>query len=162
MAEAELEADIRTSLRKIYYGASGEAQQAKAKIENPAGFLDRLIDLDRLPPWLTEADLDHCVGQFRTSGFRGGLNPYRISERDFAQLAEVEDKRITQPAAFLAGELDHVLPMLSGVDLVESMRVRFDDLRLVKLFANTGHWLQQERPTDVNAALLAFLLGLPA
>src|SRR5882672_2455562 len=35
VAEAELEADVRRSLRKIYYANSGEAQKAKAKIENP-------------------------------------------------------------------------------------------------------------------------------
>jgi len=52
--------------------------------------------------------------------------------------------------------------MIPGVDTVELMRARFDDLRSVKLFEDAGHWLQQERPAEVNAALLEFLLGLPA
>ena len=88
VAEAELEADVRRSLRKIYYASSGEGQKAKARIENPPGpgWLDRYVDPDRLPPWLTEADLDYCAGEFRESGFRGPLNRYRNSERDFDSL----------------------------------------------------------------------------
>jgi pimeloyl-ACP methyl ester carboxylesterase len=52
--------------------------------------------------------------------------------------------------------------MIPGVDIVELMRAQFDDLRYVKLFEDTGHWLQQERPAEVNAALLEILRGLPA
>ena len=37
VAEAELEADVLTSLRKFYYWSSGERQIAKAGIENPTG-----------------------------------------------------------------------------------------------------------------------------
>lgn len=162
VAEAELEADVRTSLRKIYYSTSGEAQKAKAKIENPTGpgFLDRLVDPNPFPHWLTEVDLDHYAGQFRDSGFRGPLNRYRNSERDFVQLAGFDGKQITQPAAFLAGSLDAILRMIPGVDLVELMRTHFTDLRYVKLIEGAGHWLQQERPIEVNAALLEFLRGL--
>src|SRR4051794_38289656 len=163
VAEAELDADPLTSLRKIYYAASGEGRKAKAKVDNPSGpgWLDRLVDPDPFPRWLTETDLDYCAAQFRHSGFRGPLNRYRNSERDFAQLGEVEGKRITQPAAFLAGSLDANLRMLPGVDVIELMRAQFDELRTVKLFEDAGHWLQQERPAEVNAALLEFLRGLP-
>jgi pimeloyl-ACP methyl ester carboxylesterase len=163
VAEAELEADVRTSLRKIYYRASSDGQKAKERDGTPSGpgYLGRMVDPDRLPPWLTEADLDYCAAQFR-DGFRGPLNRYRNSERDFEQAAAFEDRRITQPAAFLCGRLDPILNMLPGVDLVEGMRARFDDLRTVRLFEDTGHWVQQERPAEVTAALLEFLRGLPA
>ena len=162
VAEAELEADVRRSLRMIYYTSSGEGQKAKAKIENPTGpgWLDRLVDPDRLPPWLTEADLDYFASQFRSSGFRGPLNRYRNSERDFEQLAAVDGKPITQPAAFLAGSLDGVLRMFPGVDMVDLMRQQCADLRYARLIEGAGHWLQQERPAEVNAALLEFLGGL--
>jgi pimeloyl-ACP methyl ester carboxylesterase len=36
------------------------------------------------------------------------------------------------------------------------MRAQFADLRCVKLIENAGHWLQQERPAEVNAAILEF------
>ncbi len=164
VAEAELQADVRTSLRKLYYGISGEAQAAQDKIENPEGegLLCRLVDPERLPSWLTDADLDYCVGQFRGSGFRGPLNRYRNSERDFEELAPFDGAPLVQPMAFLAGTLEPVLRMLPGVDMVELMRQRCTDLRLVRTMEGAGHWLQQERPDEVNAALLEFLRGLRA
>jgi pimeloyl-ACP methyl ester carboxylesterase len=153
VAEAELEADVRRSLRKIYHST---------RIEDPTGpgFLDRLVDPEQLPSWLTEADLDYFAGQFQGSGFRGPLNRYRNSERDFEQLAAVEGKLMEQPTAFLAGSLDQVLRMIPGVDMVELMRKQVADLRHVQLIEGAGHWVQQERPAEVNAALLAFLGGL--
>jgi pimeloyl-ACP methyl ester carboxylesterase len=159
VAEAELEADVRTSLRKIYYSSSGEGQKVKTKVENPAGpgFLDRLMDPGRLPSWLTETDLEYYASQFTASGFRGPLNRYRNSERDFAQLAPFDGKRIAQPAAFLAGSLDGILRMFPGVDMIDLMRAQYTDLRAVKLIEDAGHWVQQERPGEVNAALLEFL-----
>jgi len=159
VAEAELEADVRTSLRKIYYGSL-----AKASIENPIGpgLLVRLVDPNPFPVWLTEADLDYFASQFRNSGFRGPLNRYRNSERDFEQLAAFDGKPFTHPTAFMAGSLDQVLRMIPGVDMVELMRKQCADLRYVRLMEDAGHWLQQERPAEVNAALLEFLRGLPA
>ena len=162
VAEAELEADVRTSLRKIYYWASGEAiaagirpyKQADAKL------LDDLPDPEPFPAWLTPADLDYYVGEFQQSGFRGPLNRYRTSKLDFEHQAAVADKCVAQPAAFIAGSLEPVLHYLPGVDLIETMRTRVADLRLVRLIEGAGHWVQQERPEEVNAALTTFLRGL--
>jgi pimeloyl-ACP methyl ester carboxylesterase len=153
VAEAELEADVRLSLRKIYHSTP---------VETPTGpgFLDRFVDPKPLPSWLTEADLDYFAGQFQGSGFRGPLNRYRNSERDFEQLAAIAGKLMEQPTAFLAGSLDLVLRMIPGVDMVELMRKQVADLRHVQLIQGAGHWVQQERPAEVNAALLAFLAGL--
>ena len=164
VAEAELEADVLTSLRKVYYWSSGERQKAKATIENPIGpgLLDRLVDPNPFPVWLTEADLDYFASQFRNSGFRVPLNRYRNSERDFEQLAAFDGKPFTHPTAFMAGSLEPVLRMIPGVDMVELMRKQCADLRYVRLMEDAGHWLQQERPAEVNAALLEFLRGLPA
>ena len=162
VAEAELEADVRLSLRKIYYWASGEGIKAGPRLDKPANarLLDGLVDPDPFPAWLTPADLDYYVGEFQHSGFRGPLNRYRTSKLDFTQQAAVADQRIEQPAAFIAGSLDPVLRFVPGVDLIELMRDRTRDLRLLKLVDGAGHWVQQERPSEVNAALLEFLAGL--
>ena len=162
VAEAELEADVRLSLRKIYYWASGEGIKAGPRVDKPANarLLDGLVDPDPFPAWLTPADLDYYVAEFRQSGFRGPLNRYRTATLDFAQQAAVTDQRIEQPAAFIAGSLDPVLRFVPGVDLIELMRDRTRDLRLLKLVDGAGHWVQQERPGEVNTALLEFLAGL--
>ena len=162
VAEAELEADVRTSLRKIYYWASGEAIAAGIRLYKPADakLLDDLPDPEPFPAWLTPADLDYYVGEFQQSGFRGPLNRYRTSKLDFEHQAAVADKCVAQPAAFIAGSLEPVLHYLPGVDLIETMRTRVADLRLVRLIEGAGHWVQQERPEEVNAALTTFLRGL--
>lgn len=162
VAEAELEADVRTSLRKIYYWVSGEAMKTGARVDKPADarLLEGLSDPQPFPAWLTAADLDYYVDQFRQSGFRGPLNRYRTAALDFAQQASVAEKQVEQPAAFIAGSLDPVLRFVPGVDLIETMRKQVVDLRLVRLIEDAGHWVQQERPTEVNAALLEFLRGL--
>jgi pimeloyl-ACP methyl ester carboxylesterase len=162
VAEAELEADVGVSLRKIYYWASGEALGKGLRVDKPANarLLDGLPDPQPFPAWLTATDLDYYVGEFRRSGFRGPLNRYRTSELDFAQLAEVADRRIEQPAAFIAGSLDPVLRFVPGVDMIEAMRARVADLRLIKLIDGAGHWVQQERPAEVNAAIATFLHAL--
>jgi pimeloyl-ACP methyl ester carboxylesterase len=97
--------------------------------------------------------------QFQLSGFRGSLNRYRTSVLDFQQQAEVAERRVEQPAAFIAGSLEPVLRTAS-VDLIEIMRNQVSDLRFVRLIENAGHRVQQERPAEVNATLLEFLRGL--
>jgi pimeloyl-ACP methyl ester carboxylesterase len=162
VAEAELETDVRASLRKIYYAASGEGRKAAPGPAKPADakYLEGLADPNPLPDWLTPDDLDYYAGEFSRSGFRGPLNRYRTSELDFAQQAEIANRRIEQPAAFIAGSLDPVLGFLPGVDLVARMREHVTDLRLVRIIDGAGHWVQQERPAEVNAALLEFLGAL--
>jgi pimeloyl-ACP methyl ester carboxylesterase len=163
VAEAELEADVRSSLRKIYYSASAEGSAAGGLLAGKppdARLLDGVPDPEPFPAWLTDADLDYYVGEFQRSGFRGPLNRYRTSELDFAQQVVVADKRIEQPAAFVAGSLDPVLRFIPGLDLIEMMRGRVSDLRLVRLIEGAGHWVQQERPAEVGAALVEFLRGL--
>lgn len=121
--------------------------------------LDGLPEPRSFSTWLQPADLDYYVEQFRQSGFRGPLNRYRTSALDFAQQAAVAERRVEQPAAFIAGRLDPVL-RIAGVDLIEVMRREVGDLRLVRLIDNAGHWVQQESPSEVNAALLEFLRTL--
>ena len=162
VAEAELEADVRVSLRKIYCWVSGEGIRAGLRMDKPANarLLDGLPDPEPFPAWLTPADLDYYVGEFQRSGFRGPLNRYRTSELDFAQQAAIADRRIEQPAAFIAGSLEPVLRFLPGVDMIEMMRTRVTNLRLVKLIEGAGHWVQQERPAEVNAARATFLSAI--
>jgi pimeloyl-ACP methyl ester carboxylesterase len=73
------------------------------------------------------------------------------------QLAEL---KVEQPALFIAGERDPVLRFVRGVDVTALMDSWYNDLRGKKIIAGAGHWIQQERPKEVNEALLSFLSGL--
>ena len=41
------------------------------------------------------------------------------------------------------------------------MQPAVPNLQGVLLFPGIGHWVQQESPVDTNAAVIAFLRGLP-
>jgi pimeloyl-ACP methyl ester carboxylesterase len=130
---------------------------------NPTGLgrLDRLVDPNPFPGWLTEADLDCFVSQFRSNGFGGPASLSQLRTR-FRRPCGVDGKLITHPTAFMAGSLEPVFRMISGVDMVELIRKHCADLRYVRLMEDAGHWLQQERPAEVTVALLEFLRGLQA
>ena len=158
VAEAELEADVRRFLRLFMHSASADGPEralmpAKKKDEK---FLDGMEDPDELPSWLTSDDLDFYVGEFERTGLRGGLNRYRNMDRDWEELPELADAKIQQPALFLAGERDPVIKMANP----EGMKALIPNLTMPAFIPNCGHWTQQEKPAEVNAALIKFLKEL--
>ena len=161
VAEAEFEADIRRSLRMIYYSGSGDAPSGFRLSKKPASakFLDGLPDPEQLPAWLTEEDMNYYVAQYEQSGFRGPLNWYRNIDRNVEltpQLDRVETGQIKQPSFFIAGTKDPVLKF-GGGDTVQRMDKWMADLRGKVLIEGAGHWVQIERPAEVTEALLGFL-----
>jgi pimeloyl-ACP methyl ester carboxylesterase len=108
------------------------------------------------PPWLTDEELAVYVDAFERSGFTGGLNWYRNIDRNWELTASVGERRIAQPAMFLTGELDPVRQFMPA----EAMRGWVTDLRAEIVVPGAGHWVQQQEPAAVNAALLEFLSGV--
>jgi pimeloyl-ACP methyl ester carboxylesterase len=158
VAERELEADVRSTMRRFLYAASGDVTEPLDFWQKPktAKFLDGLPDPAVLPAWLTETDLDVFTDEFERSGFRGGLNWYRNFDRNWHLTPALAGATVKQPALFIAGERDGVLAMVP----VEAMKPLVPDLRRILLIPGCGHWTQQERPGDVNAALIGFLRTL--
>jgi pimeloyl-ACP methyl ester carboxylesterase len=165
VAEAELEADVRASLRRIYYSASGDgAGQGRgfAQLPEGGGLLTGVTDPAALPAWLTEADLDWYAAQFAHSGFRGGLNWYRNLTRNWHLMAPWHGQPIHQPSLFIAGSRDSVLKFPASMQQIEAFSRTLPGLRGCHIVDGAGHWVQQERPDEVSALLLAFLEGLAA
>jgi pimeloyl-ACP methyl ester carboxylesterase len=166
-AEAELDPRAREMMRGMLYTASGSIppEQFQRMVNQPktAGFLDGLVQPEKLPAWLSEEDLEHYVGEFERTGFRGGLNWYRNFDRNWELLAPFADRRVTVPALFIGGLRDAVVtgPEFAGEGPAVKMLGSFcDDLRGKVLIEGAGHWNQQEAPEETNAALVAFLAGL--
>jgi pimeloyl-ACP methyl ester carboxylesterase len=166
VAEAELEADPRDSIRRVLHWGSGEARDPAAGPVDPAdiGMVPRGGGLVRgrpAPPglaaWLTEADLDLYAGEFARTGFRGGLNWYRNIDRNWELLAPWAGARVTVPALYVAGDRDLVLAFRGMDQLLPALPKLVPGLRRTLILPGCGHWTQQERPGEVNAALLEFL-----
>jgi pimeloyl-ACP methyl ester carboxylesterase len=157
VAEAELEQDVRATMRRILHAASGEGQGFGVK-PSTAKFLDGMVDPDTLPRWLTGADLDVYVGEFTRTGFRGGLNWYRNLDRSWELLAAYRGATIPRPALFIAGDRDLVIARRRTA--LEGMPNTVPRLDRSVLLPGCGHWTQQERPAEVNAEMIRFLAGL--
>jgi pimeloyl-ACP methyl ester carboxylesterase len=120
------------------------------------GLLDSLTDTDTLPPWLTADDLETMAAEFSRTGFTGGLNWYRNFDRNW-QLGEAwAERTIDMPSLFVVGDQDPVL-LMQPPSVMEGL---VTDLRDSVMLAGAGHWIQQERPAEVNQALLGFLASL--
>jgi pimeloyl-ACP methyl ester carboxylesterase len=161
VAEAELERDPASTVRRTF-----------ARPANPAmlrflpaggGFLDNRPDPgpDHLPAWLTRGDVDYVAGEYRRSGYRGGLNWYRNIDRNGELLAPWAGAAIRQPALFVIGAEDPFLGSPQGKAAVDRLSSTVPGLRRTVLIEDAGHWIQQERPAEVSAVLLDFLRGLP-
>jgi len=170
VAEQELEHDIRMSLRKIYFSASGDAGPRRPGDDTPNpfgmvsrshGLLGALPDPDMLPDWLTEADLDIYTAAFERSGFRGGLNYYRNLDRNWELQRSLHGMQVTVPALFAVGERDPGLQIPGMEAIIDAMPRLVPGLRDSIVVPGAGHWLQQERPDAVSRELLDFLLPLP-
>jgi pimeloyl-ACP methyl ester carboxylesterase len=161
-AEAEFDADPAKLIRRLYR-SPGSEDAGPPEISDPraaaGGFLGRRPEPKALPPWLSQEDLDYYAKQFRRSGFRGGINYYRNLDRNWELTPQLAGVKVRQPAAFIAGSEDGVIAR-QAASLDQVLAGGVADLRRLALIPGAGHWVQQERPEEVNAELLAFLRDL--
>jgi pimeloyl-ACP methyl ester carboxylesterase len=174
-AEAELERDPRVTVCTMLYGVSGEgaaaiiaAAASSGTTLNPGmvprggGFLRGGHAPATLPVWLSKADVDFYAGEFGRSGFRGPLNYYRNIDRNWELLAPFADVLVTVPALYIAGDRDMVVAFPGTDQLLANFKHFVPALRRIEMLPGCGHWTQQERSNEVNAAIIDFLHGLPS
>ena len=169
VAEAEFERDTRRALRKILFAASAEAgpRQQGDGTPNPFGMVSRtqgllapLPEPERLPPWLSEADLDVFTAAYAQSGFRGGLNLYRNLDRNWEQQGAFAGMKVDVPALYMVGDRDVGLAIPGMRELIAGMTDLVPRLHKPIYIPQCGHWAPQEKPEQVSADLIAFLRGL--
>jgi pimeloyl-ACP methyl ester carboxylesterase len=102
-------------------------------------------------------DVEVYAAAFRNNGFRGPFNWYRNIDRNWALLAPFQGAKVTPPALFIAGARDAVIATPMGRAALDKMEESVPNLRGKVLVPGAGHWIQQERPDEVNTALLRFL-----
>jgi pimeloyl-ACP methyl ester carboxylesterase len=162
VAEAELEADVEISLRRMYFTMSGDGpNRIVAGILTPGtGILANTVEPERLPDWLDENDLAYVAAEFKRTGFRGGLNWYRNIRRSSELLAPWRGCVIRQPSLFIAGARDDVLRFPGMEARIKQLSAVLPGIRGSHILEGAGHWIQRERASAVNKLLLEFLRSL--
>jgi pimeloyl-ACP methyl ester carboxylesterase len=174
VAEIEFERDPRATVRNMLYGASGEAAAAiraaaassgaspdLGMVPKGGGFLRAPGAPATLPAWLSEADIDFYAAEFKRSGFRGPLNYYRNIDRNWELMAAFTGVPVTVPALYVAGDRDMVVSFPGTDQLLANLKQFVPELRSIQMLPGCGHWTQQERPGEVNAAIIDFVRSLP-
>jgi pimeloyl-ACP methyl ester carboxylesterase len=153
IAEAEFEQDVDRTMRALLYGKG----LSTARVSPGQGILREITIPEQLPSWLIEDDVRYYVETYRRTGFRGRLNWYRNIDRNWEISAAWDGLSIRQPALFVAGTEDGVIRGIIGKAALERLPSTVPGLKRVLLVDGAGHWVQQQRPQEVSAALLDFL-----
>jgi pimeloyl-ACP methyl ester carboxylesterase len=160
--EKELDADPRRSMAIMLYGASGDPppeERWQFLFPRSKKFIESGVAPKKLPPWLTEADLEFFAGEFKRAGFRGGINWYRNLDRNWELTGFLDGAKLSQPSMFAAGEQDVVIAMIGG-DPSKIIAASMPNCRRQVIIPGAGHWIQQERPEQINQLLVDFAKGL--
>ena len=138
VADAEMAADVGATMRGLFAGlTAGDAP---------------------LPDWISADEFEHYVTEFSTTGFTGALNWYRNYDRNWESTPQLAGARITVPALFAGGTADPIGPTMNPARAREVVAGPYTE----QWVEGAGHWVQQERPAEVNEILLAFLRDVQA
>jgi len=157
VADAQLGADVEKTLRFFMRRPKGAQEDfaSRPPERRSLALQDGLAHYDPASDdnqFLSPDELAVFVEAFKRTGFTGGINWYRNFSRNW-RMAEGLPNRIDGiPCLMLMAEHDVVLPP----SMADRMGDQIGDLEKV-LIEGSGHWTQQEKPAEVNAALLDWL-----
>lgn len=161
-AEAEIEPDVRGWLAGFYAALSADTMPAPSEPDphfvTHGGRLRDRFPAGRMPAWLSEHDLDIYAAEFERTGLTGALNRYRNVDRDWEDLASHRGAPIKQPSLFIGGTLDASTTWMA--DAIDAYPTTLPALFASHLLEGCGHWIQQERPAEVNHLLTDWLTAL--
>ncbi|MFE6225979.1 alpha/beta hydrolase [Streptomyces sp. NPDC057854] len=165
-AEAEIEPDVRGWLAGFYAALSADTMPMPGQgspdphfVARGGGRLRDRFPAGVLPGWLSEDDLDVYAGEFARGGVTGALNRYRTMDRDWEDLAPYRGAPIAQPSLFAGGALDASTTWMS--DAIDAFPATLPGLSACHILEGCGHWIEQERPDEVNRLLTDWLATLP-
>jgi pimeloyl-ACP methyl ester carboxylesterase len=160
VAEAAFSGDLRAALKRVYFAISGDAPANSLLADAPrdADFLGLLPEPPGGPlSFLTDPELDRIAATFERTGMTGAFNRYRAMPFDVDTSGDIVGATVDRPSCFIGGELDPVRAMIPGVDAYADPGAACTDFRFADLIPGAGHWVNQEAPDQVNAALERFI-----
>ena len=166
-ARTAFEASIPNTVKALFRkgSAAGRGQPSRtALVRRDGGWFGGAGQAPAVPrdaDVLTEADMDSYVAALTRTGFFGPDSWYMNHAANAAYAAKAPNEgRIAMPVLFLHGAFDYTCETIDS-RLAEPMREFCSDL--TEHIVESGHWMAQENPVAVNAALARFLaVKLPA
>jgi pimeloyl-ACP methyl ester carboxylesterase len=157
LAEAELDQDPETFLRRIFHTSSGRRQEGGVPplLATEKGLIDGLEEPCDARSLIGE-DLACYVATFTRAGFRGALSSYRSLHRNWQLMSAWADRTVEVPALYIGGEWDVVLNFPGMRDLVGAMPTLLPRAEEPVIFPAVGHFIHWERPEEVGCLLLDF------
>jgi pimeloyl-ACP methyl ester carboxylesterase len=160
-AVSDFEANVPDTVKALFRKGSsaGKGQPSRtALVRRDGGWFGgagRAPALPRDAEVLSEADCSVYVASLERNGFFGPDSWYMNHARNTAFADKALDSgRLSMPVLFLHGAFDYTCETLDS-RLAEPMREYCADL--TEIVVQSGHWMAQETPVAVNAALARFL-----
>ncbi len=155
--EASVSDTVKALFRKGSAGGKGQPSRT-ALVRRDGGWFGgagRAPSVPRDSDVLTETDLNSYTAGLTRNGFFGPDSWYMNHERNIGYARQAADSgRISMPVLFLHGAFDYTCETINS-RLAEPMRQACTDL--TEVVVQSGHWMAQENPVAVNAALARFL-----
>jgi pimeloyl-ACP methyl ester carboxylesterase len=158
---AAFDADPRNTVKALFRKGSpaGRGRPSRtAQTRKDGGWFGgtgRAPDVPRDADVVTEEELDAYAAGLARNGFFGPDSWYMNAARNLEYAARARDGgRLGLPVLFLHGEYDYTCETV-GSRLAEPMRR--DCRNLTEVVVPSGHWMAQEKPRAVNAALAKWL-----
>jgi pimeloyl-ACP methyl ester carboxylesterase len=154
IAEALFEADLERNFSAMFRGVGVSLAEFRAlPPEVQALPMGLFVGDPQLfgRPLIGNAELQVYVDAYRDSGFRGPLSWYRSLGRTWEE-AEGVDMTVDVPALLIQAADDLFLALDQG-DLTGRYATRLER----HVVAECGHWVQQEKPAEVNSLLVRWL-----
>jgi pimeloyl-ACP methyl ester carboxylesterase len=159
-AQRLMEANVSNTLKLLFRKGdpAGRGKPAPTALVRKHGWFGGLEEAPDVPldeDIVSEADLRDYASELQRNGFFGPNSYYMNHETNAEYASRAPDGGVLSlPVLFLAAEYDWVCETVDS-RLAEPMRAHCRNL--TERVVRSGHWMAQEKPVDVNAALAGWI-----
>ncbi len=152
VAEPVLEANTRILFEKMMTKATRPDIGSISELDDANPFR-RIAELESIGPvMLSEDEIQTYVDGFTQSGFFGPVSWYRNIDRNIGIAPGIGQQVLELPTLMVTAEWDAALPPA----MADGMPALCKDYERVDI-AECGHWTQQEKPEELNRAMIDWL-----
>ena len=158
-AQRDFEANIRNAVKAMFRKGNPAAvgkPSATASVRKNGGWFGggACPDVPRDPDVITEQDLEAYAAALTRQGFFGPNAWYMNHKANGQYSKQARSPKLSMPVLFLHGAYDTTCETVNS-RFAEPMRGDCRDL--TEVVVKSGHWMAQEQPVAVNAALARWL-----